>query len=292
MYRDRIVVNIRRIVQLASTAFVNGYAAGFFKGKIFTGKTKLFCVPVLNCYSCPGALESCPVGALQAVIGDRKYQFSFYVLGLIMLFGILAGRSVCGFLCPFGLFQELIHKIPIKKHDLPQKADKSLRYLKYVILVLFVFILPMFLTNQYGMGSPYFCKLICPAGTLEGGIPLVLLQTGLRDAIGVLFKMKTAILIAVVLSAVFAYRPFCKYFCPLGALYALFNKFSFYQIKLDKDQCIHCKVCEKVCKMNVKITENINSAECIRCGDCIHACPEKALYSSFSNIPQKEKMKK
>lgn len=266
---------IRRIVQLASTVLVNGYAAGFFNGKIFTVETKLFCVPVLNCYSCPGALGSCPIGALQAVTGDRRYQFSFYVLGLIMLFGVLGGRFVCGFLCPFGLFQDLLHNIPVKKHDLPSKIDKPLRYFKYAVLVIFVIILPMFFTNQYGMGSPYFCKLICPAGTLEGGIPLVLLQTGLRDTIGILFKWKTAILIAIIIWAVFTYRPFCKYLCPLGALYALFNRFSFYQIKLDKNRCVDCKACEKACKMNVKIKENINSTECICCGECIHACPRK-----------------
>lgn len=163
--------NKRHIIQLVSVIFTNGYLAGYTKGKIFTGNTKLFCVPVLNCYSCPGALGSCPIGALQAVLGDYNYNFSFYVFGFIMLFGVLLGRFICGFLCPFGFIQDLLYKIKTPKLKIPGKVDKLLRYLKYIILLVFVIALPIIITNQYGMGNPFFCKLICPAGTLGGGIP-------------------------------------------------------------------------------------------------------------------------
>ena len=273
--------NKRPIVQLISAIFINGYAAGFAKGKIFTGKTKLLCVPVLNCYSCPGALGSCPIGALQAVLGDRSFKFSFYILGFIMLFGILFGRLICGFLCPFGFVQDLLYKVKTPKLKIPKHIDKPLRYLKYAILLIFVIALPIIITNQYGMGDPFFCKLICPAGTLGGGIPLLAMNEELKNTIGALFFWKLGVLIMVLISCVFIYRPFCKYLCPLGAMYAWFNKFSFYQMTVDKTKCTNCKLCEKNCKMNVEIIKNINSAECIRCGECKSICPHKAISSSF-----------
>ena len=63
--------NVRTVVQLCWMALTNGYAAGFAKGTIYKGELKRVCVPGLNCYSCPGALGSCPIGSLQAVLGDR-----------------------------------------------------------------------------------------------------------------------------------------------------------------------------------------------------------------------------
>ncbi|MEA4988467.1 MAG: 4Fe-4S binding protein [Anaerovorax sp.] len=271
----------RHIIQLISAVLMNGYIIGFMKGNISTGKSKLLCIPVLNCYSCPGAVGSCPIGALQAVLGDRKFNFSFYLLGFIMLFGILFGRLLCGFLCPFGLVQDFIYKIRMPKWKIPSYIDKPLRFLKYLILLLFVIVFPLILTNQYGMGDPFFCKLICPVGTLEGGIPLVYLNDGLKSTIGLLYYWKISILLLILLSSIFIYRPFCKYLCPLGALYAVFNQFSFYQMQVDKSKCNGCKACERACKMKVKITENINSKECIRCGECKQVCPQYAIIDNF-----------
>lgn len=282
----------RPLIQLLAAALFNGYALGFAKGKIFTGGTKALCVPVLNCYSCPGALGACPIGALQAVLGGGQSRFSFYVLGLLVLFGVVLGRLVCGFLCPFGLVQDLLHKIPLPKLRVPEKIDKPLRYFKYVVAVVLVVILPMVLTNGFGVSSPYFCQWVCPAGTLGGAVPLLLVNTGLRAGIGFLFKWKMAILIAVVVSSVFIYRPFCKYLCPLGAFYSLFNKFGLYQMKLDKNKCIGCKKCEKHCKMQVPVTKNINHPECIRCGVCKSVCPVDAISSGFDiKIKRAEKEK-
>lgn len=127
MYRDRVKnkdtkkrISFQRIVQFVSVTLANGYMIGFQKGKIFTGGTKAVCVPVLNCYSCPGALGACPIGSLQAAVGGMKHHFPFYVLGLLMLFGIVLGRVVCGLLCPFGLVQDLFHKIPVPKLNVPE----------------------------------------------------------------------------------------------------------------------------------------------------------------------------
>lgn len=268
----------RSFIQLAAAAIMNGYAIGFSKGKIFRGKSKTACVPVLNCYSCPGALGSCPIGSLQAVISEKKYKISFYVLGMLMLFGVLFGRLICGFLCPFGFVQDLLYKIPVPKLKVPNGIDKPLRYLKYVVLLIFVILLPMFLKDEYGIGTPYFCKLICPSGTLEGGIPLLLKDKSLRMAAGALFNWKITVLAIILILSIIIYRPFCKYLCPLGAFYSLFNKVSFYKLAVDKDKCTGCKSCERNCKMGVKITKDINSPECIRCGECKAVCKFNAIH--------------
>ena len=289
MYRDRVSRDraearherLRAAVQLAAAALFNGYAAGFAKGRIFTGKTKQFCVPVLNCYSCPGATGACPIGSLQAVIGGAKHNFSFYVLGTLMLFGIVLGRLICGFLCPFGFLQDLLSQLPVMKLSVPKPIDKPLRYLKYAVLAVLVVLLPTFATNAFGVAPPYFCKYLCPAGTLEGGIPHLLGNEQLRTLAGALFHWKLGVLIVVLAGAVLIPRFFCRYLCPLGAIYSLFNRFSFYQMSLDKDKCVSCKRCESVCPMAVDVRADINGAECIRCGRCKAACPTGAIASGF-----------
>lgn len=267
----------RTIIQLAASVLMNGYLVGYTRGHIFTGKTKTVCVPVLNCYSCPGALGACPIGSLQSVMSGRSHRFSFYVLGLLMMFGIILGRFVCGFLCPFGFFQDLLHKIPVPKPDLPPALDKPLRYLKYLVLIVLVLLLPALIRDDYGFGTTFFCKYVCPSGTLGAGIPLLAANKSLRFSIGTLFDIKITILIACVLFSLFIYRPFCKYLCPLGAFYAVFNKYSIFRLEIDKNKCTGCKTCEHICKMNVEVTKQINSPECIRCGKCAAACPAGAI---------------
>lgn len=267
----------RNIIQLAASVLMNGYLVGFARGKIFTGSTKIVCVPVLNCYSCPGALGACPIGSLQSVMSGRKHRISFYVLGLLMMFGIILGRLVCGFLCPFGLVQDLLHKIPVPKLKIPKIIDKPMRFLKYAVLVFLVLLLPALFRDEFGLGSTYFCKYLCPAGTLGAGLPLLAANESLRVSIGSMFYIKLAILIACIVLSIVIYRPFCKYLCPLGALYSVFNKYSVFRLEVDKDKCIGCGKCERVCGMNVEVTKNINSPECIRCGKCSAACPTGAI---------------
>ena len=213
------MISRQRAVQLLAAALFNGYAAGFQKGKIFTGSSKAVCVPVLNCYSCPGALGACPIGSLQAALGGIQRRFPFYVLGLLMLFGIVLGRVVCGLLCPFGLAQDLLHKIPSPKLSVPKKLDRPARYLKYAVLLVLVIVLPAFAVTETGVTPPYFCEYVCPAGTLGGGIPLLLSNPTLRQAAGALFSWKVLVLAAVAAASVLVQRPFCRYLCPLGAFY-------------------------------------------------------------------------
>ena len=267
----------RSWIQLGAAIGANAHLSGFLSGRIYSGDLKTACVPGLNCYSCPGAVGSCPIGAMQAVISGNKFSFSYYVFGVLILFGVLLGRLICGFLCPFGWIQQLLHKIPGKKLRVPGKIDRPARYLKYGVLVVFVLALPAFLVDGFGLGAPYFCKWICPAGTLEGGIPLVLTNEILRGSLGFLFWWKIGLLALTILSSVLIYRPFCKYVCPLGAFYALFNRVSLFRIKVDKNKCVSCGKCAKACKMNVDVTKTPNHTECIRCGMCIHACPTGAV---------------
>lgn len=259
----------------------NAHIQGFWQGKLYRGKLKNVCVPGLNCYSCPGALGACPIGAMQAVEGSTKYGISMYVLGFLVFIGLLFGRWICGWLCPFGLIQELLYKIPTKKMRVPSRLNRVLRCLKYLVLAVFVFFLPIFLVNEFGISTPYFCKYLCPAGILEGGIPLMITNPSLRAAAGWLFSWKTMILIAVILFSVLIFRPFCKYLCPLGAFYGIFNGVSFYQYRIDKDRCTKCGVCANVCKMDINVYKNPNSPECIRCGECVKACPHGAICGKF-----------
>jgi len=131
----------RKIIQTIAAIAQNSYFKGFTAGSIFRGKTKSVCVPGLNCYSCPGALGACPLGALQSLSINRGLGLSFYVYGFILLVGVIAGRFICGFLCPFGLIQELLHKIPLKKCR-KYSAFKYLNKLKYIILLVLVIGIP------------------------------------------------------------------------------------------------------------------------------------------------------
>ena len=281
----------KNIIQALASLATNANLKGFFEGRIYTGNTKVACVPGLNCYSCPGAVGSCPIGSLQAVIGSKKFSISYYVFGIMILIGALFGRLVCGLLCPFGFVQDLLYKIPTPKFKIPEKVDRPLRYLKFVILLVFVILLPMFLTNQFGLGAPYFCKLICPAGTLGGALPLLAKNEGLRNTIGFLFFWKLSILIVIIALSIFTYRPFCKYICPLGAFYSFFNKIGFYKIVFVSDKCVNCGLCEKSCKMDINVRANPNSLECIRCGACTAACRHDALVMTYAGLGKKKEEK-
>ena len=264
----------RTLIQAVAALAQNAYIPGFLNGVIFQGKTKLLCVPGLNCYSCPGALGACPVGALQAALARRTGRFPAYVLGMLLLFGVGLGRLVCGFLCPFGLLQDLLAKVPLPKVKVPRWLDRPLRYLKYAVLALLVVLA---LTRM----EPAFCKYLCPAGLLEAGLPLTSLNPSFAALRGPLFYVKLGILILIVLLALFVYRPFCRYLCPLGAFYGLFNGVGFYRMQVAEEKCVRCGKCVNVCPMDVDVVRHPNSPECIRCGRCIDSCPAQAISGRF-----------
>lgn len=284
------IKNISRLkIQALMALAHNIHIPNFFKGRIYQGNGKKICLPGLNCYSCPGASGSCPIGSMQAVMGAKKYRFSYYVFGIMAFFGVMVGRLICGFICPMGFFQDLLHKIKTKKFS--TKKLWPLRYVKYLILIFLVLALGIFLRDKYEVIPPYFCKYICPQGILEGAIPLSLKNPSLRLALGNLFKLKSVILIVTIALSILFYRPFCKWICPLGAFYSLFNKYSFYQMEVSEDKCINCGKCARVCKMDVDIRKNDHHLECIRCNECLKACPTKAISTYFIKRSNNEKDK-
>ncbi len=271
---------LRLWVQLAWTALTNGWLTGYAEGRIFTGKTKLLCVPGLNCYSCPGALGSCPIGSLQATLGSRHYKFAFYVLGFLLVFGALLGRFVCGWLCPFGLAQDLLWKIPLfkkwRKNHKTLPGEKLLRSLRWLILGVLCILLPLVAVDLVGNGKPWFCAYVCPAGTLGAGIPLMLLNQSLRAAAGWLFSWKTLVLGILLFASLLLWRPFCRYLCPLGAVYGCFNRVALVRYEVN-EHCTACGACKAACPLDISVWKDPNSMDCVRCGKCKSICPEQAI---------------
>ncbi len=273
----------RKMIQIAAFGFSNSCIGNFATGSIYKGKWKYFCNPGINCYSCPAARLACPIGAMQAVGGSPRFGVSFYVLGFVLALGVLFGRAVCGYVCPFGLLQELINKIPSPKKRIP----KPLTYVKYVLLVVFVLMMPALLINKYGSGAPAFCEYICPAGTLEGGIPLLLTHPELRAQLDWLFLLKAGIVVLTIAGCVLCCRFFCKVMCPLGAVYGILNKFSLLRLRVDHSRCVSCGKCREVCVMDIDPVKSPDSAECIRCGKCAASCSKQAISISMSQHSRK-----
>ncbi len=264
----------RKLIQLYSALLFNANLKGFANGKIYQGPVKNICTPGLNCYSCPGASGACPLGSLQNALGASEKRTPYYVFGIILLYGILLGRMICGFLCPFGFIQELLYKIKTPKLK-KNKFTKALSYLKYVILVFLVVIVPI----MYGLRNvplPGFCKYICPAGTIEGGLGLLSNKVNESELarLGPLFTWKFILAVSTVVGCVFIFRMFCRFICPLGALYGIFNRFSILGIKLEKPSCTDCGLCISKCKMDIS---RVGDHECISCGECISVCPTNAI---------------
>lgn len=271
----------RRLIQLYSALLYNAHLKGFISGKIYTGAGKYACVPGFNCYSCPGAVGSCPLGALQNALAASHSRTPVYIIGILLLYGIIFGRTICGYLCPVGLLQELVHKIPtpkIKKNN----VTRILSYLKYVILAVFVIAVPLWYAMQR-LPVPAFCKYICPAGTFEGAIGLLSnpANSVLYSMLGLLFTRKIVILLVTVAVCVFIYRAFCRFICPLGAIYSLFARVNIIGVKLEKSKCIDCGKCVSVCGMDIR---HVADHECIHCGECMDSCPTKAISFKAGNI--------
>ncbi len=273
---------MRHYVQLAFLALTNGYLAGFTKSTLYQGKGKQVCLPGLNCYSCPGAVGSCPVGAVQATLTGANKSLPFYALGFLLFFGVLLGRGVCALFCPFGFLQDMIYKLRPKQMKFHLALPNICRFFPYVVLILFVIVLPLAVTNQFNMSDPAFCKWICPSGTLLGGIPLLSSSESLRSQVGGLFFWKLSLCLGILLWSFLEYRPFCKYLCPLGGFYGLFQSVSLYRMTFRPSACVGCGNCTTACHMGVEVRETPNSPHCVRCGDCVKACPHKALSLGIS----------
>ncbi len=254
-------------VQALSTVVLNSY---FLKD--LTGG---FCVPVLNCWACPAAIASCPLGALQHASGEAGLLLKsgaaplsvipFYILGTLMAFSVLLGRFMCGWLCPFGWLQDLLARLSRRKFYLPAWTG----YLRYVFLVGLVFVVPYLTTEQW------FSK-VCPQGALQGGIFQPLVDPSLRAGMGTFWYIKQTMLVAWLVAFVFIRRPFCRLMCPLGAIFALFNRVSILQTKFDPNRCTNCGWCQERCPAGLDPCRQVNSHLCISCLEC-QKCPQGAI---------------
>ena len=265
----------RKLIQLYSALLYNAHLRGFIDGEIYQGKAKAVCVPGFNCYSCPGAVGACPLGSIQNALAYSGHRAGWYVLGIIMIFGLSLGRTICGWLCPLGLIQELLHKIPTPKIK-KSRVTRALSYLKYVILAVFVVAVPMWYGVRHDLAVPGFCKYICPAGTFEGAIGLLSnpKNTSYFAMLKILFTRKFVIMIIIGTACIFCYRSFCRFICPLGAIYGLFNKLALISVKVDENRCNGCGACVRNCKMDVR---HVGDHECINCAKCMGACNQNAL---------------
>ena len=265
----------RRLVQLYAALLYNAHLKGFITGEIYRGNSKSLCVPGLNCWSCPAAAGSCPLGALQQALASAGHTAPWYILGILLLFGVMLGRTVCGWLCPMGLIQELLHKIPTSKLK-KSRTTRTLSGLKYIILAFLVIALPLIFGLNEDLPLPAFCRFLCPAGTLEGAVALLAhpANDALRASVGSLFILKSSLLGAILIACVFCFRAFCRFLCPLGAIYSLFNRFCLVGVRVDPDRCTGCGACVRNCKMDIR---HVGDRECIHCGKCMECCPEKAI---------------
>ena len=256
----------RKIVQIvaalaANCAFLLGQP---FPGRIYQGFLKQGCSPGLNCYACPYAVLACPIGSLQYFAAGVFYRLSLYVSGFLILVGTLTGRLVCGWICPFGLVQDLLHRLPSRKILLPPR----LRHLRWAALLLLVFLLPAL------TGKPSFCRFLCPAGALEAGVPMAVFNPAVRETIGLLYGIKIAFLLLFAGGAVFVFRLFCQTACPLGLIYGLFNRVAVWGLEYDPDRCARCGACARACPISLNPSAgDYRSNACIRCLQCLRACP-------------------
>lgn len=272
----------RRIIQVYTALLYNANIKGYISGTIYKSETtKYMCVPGLNCYSCPGAVGACPLGSFQNSLAGSKVRTPYYIFGILGLFGLAFARTVCGFLCPVGLGQELLYKVRTPKLK-KSRVTRSLSYFKYVLLVVLAIALPLMYAVR-DIAFPAFCKYVCPAGTFGGAIGLLAhpSNASLFESLGALFTWKFVLLIVFMVGSVFIFRFFCRFFCPLGAIYGFFNRIALLGVQVDYDNCIDCGKCIAVCKMD---TKKVGDRECIQCGECISVCPTNAISWKGSKI--------
>lgn len=228
---------------------------------------KWLCNPVLSCHSCVLSWFACPIGVFVHFSG--YHLFPFLPLGMVLLVGVFLGRLLCGWACPFGFLQDLLHKVPAIKISLPPWTA----YIKYALLFLLVILTP-YLWGESTMYS--FCR-VCPAGTLQASLPTAI-ASGFST-----FQMATlvrwVVLAAILAFAVVSLRSFCKVLCPLGAILAPLNYLSFWVITTPRETCLSCKKCDAACSTNIQPSVRINlkvaanrDPECIVCHECQFAC--------------------
>lgn len=252
----------RRIAQLSALVLLNLQFLNIWFTNWQLAGMRGICSPVFYCHSCPWATTACPLGVL--VNFGHLQMVPFITLGILGLVGTFGGRIICGWVCPFGLLQELLHRIPGRKFRIPAK----LSYVKYVVLVVFVLAVPFFLPNARFT----FCDG-CPSSVLESTIPWAFAAhwqptPGMFNGFDTRFMVRAGIMLFTIVLVILVSRGFCRVFCPLGAIFGLFNRFSLFRYNLAHKECNSCTACAKVCPVEIDPVKEMNTAECIRCYEC------------------------
>jgi polyferredoxin len=204
-----------------------------------------------------------------------EWRFLVYPLLIIGFFGITTGRAICGWACPIGLLQRGTGRVArkVKKHPIAQKlgkyrAEKYLRYTKYIMLIGFVFLTSLLIG--------FIFTDICPVGMLVGTFPILILNPG-KFVPNYFFPVALVIFILFMVLIFSIERGWCRYFCPVGALLGPFNKVSMLHIEINAEGCLHCNVCSYICPMGIDVPNMHRDPECILCGKCVTTCPEKLI---------------
>ena len=232
------------------------------------------CSPVFHCYSCPLATFACPIGVLANF--SALHVFPFLAVGTLLVVGTLLGGFVCGWLCPFGLFQDLLGRIPTPKFTMPAWTG----YFRFAVFALLVVAIPYW----FGEGHPlFFCRL-CPAGALEAAYPNTVALGMAGEPLVWPTITKSVIFVLFLLLALFTWRPWCTAFCPLGAVYSLCNSFSFVFIRVHHEGCRDCGLCKSACRYGEGPRQSANDLRCIRCLDCTK-CKNVTVSGVLSRSP-------
>jgi len=229
------------------------------------------CSPVFHCYACPLSTFACPIGVIAQF--SALHLFPFVAIGLLIVVGCVFGSLVCGWACPFGFLQDLLAKIPTPKLELPDLAG----YIRFVVLIVAVLIVPYL----FGEGHPLFVCRICPAGALEAAVPNMVSEAFAGEPITWPNALKLTVLALFLIAVLFVRRPWCRILCPLGALFALFNRLSVFYLKFDAEKCTNCEKCHNLCKFGGQPEVSVDHSRCLRCLECTRCGPEALKFKSI-----------
>jgi polyferredoxin len=218
------------------------------------------CSPVFHCYSCPLATFACPIGVLANF--SAIHMVPFVALGTLVALGAVFGGFICGWACPFGFLQDLIHRIPTPKFTLPAWTG----VFRYVVLAMLVLAIPYL----FGEASPLFICRLCPAGAIEAALPNMAQLAIAGQPMVWPTVAKIAVLVVFLAAALFTWRPWCTMFCPLGAIYGLFNRFSVVFLRFEQKRCIGCELCRSLCRDGGPAEQRLDSMRCVRCLECMN----------------------
>ncbi len=272
-------MNLRFKRLISQIIFFFSANLGLKLGGVFPGVTTGFCYPFFYCHACPTASAACPLRSIEIGVyrSNWNWKLILYPVLIIGFVGVISGRAVCGWACPIGLFQRVTGKVAKKikkKYPIAQKIgqlriEPFFRYIKYIAFIGLVVATPILIGFMF--------TDVCPIGYLVGTIPISILNPG-EFTPNEFFYIAIVVFVLFIILVFLIERGWCRYFCPIGAMLAPFNKISLYKVTVNKDECIHCNICaNEACPMGIDVPNMDRDPECILCGKCIEACPKKII---------------